>query len=328
MKTRRFGRTGLQVSELVFGGGWVGGLLIDQDDETRRTAIRRALQSGINFIDTAPSYGQGASEQALGWLLKEVDQQPYVSTKFEIDLNRLDDIPGQIERSLEASLERLQRDSVDLLQLHNRIEPQLGERGLTTDIILGRNGVADSLDRLRGQGLFRYMGITALGDAGSCAEVIKSGRFDSAQVYYNLLNPSAGQAVPDNWSSQNFGGIIDACKANDIAVMNIRVFAAGVIATDRRHGREVQVSKAFDIKAEEHRARTVFEALGERYGTRAQTAIRFALANPDISCVVFGLAELEHLDQAVAAAEMGPLPEEALTALQRLYDSDFGIDAG
>ena len=66
MQYRKFGATGMEVSELVFGAGAVGGLLIDADDQTKLNAIRRALDAGINFIDTAPSYGATKSEQALG----------------------------------------------------------------------------------------------------------------------------------------------------------------------------------------------------------------------------------------------------------------------
>ena len=76
MKYRKFGRTGLEVSEVVFGGGKVGGILIDADDGTRRKAIRRALDAGINWIDTAALYGEGRSERALGWLLGEIDDEP------------------------------------------------------------------------------------------------------------------------------------------------------------------------------------------------------------------------------------------------------------
>ena len=72
MKYRKFGSTGLEVSEVIFGAGAVGGILINADDETRRTAIKMALDAGINWIDSAASYGQGRSEEALGWLLKEV----------------------------------------------------------------------------------------------------------------------------------------------------------------------------------------------------------------------------------------------------------------
>ncbi len=323
MKYRPFGRTGVEVSEIVFGGGYVGGILLHPDDDTKRAAIRRALDRGVNWIDTAPSYGDGKSEEALGWLLAEVDESPYLSTKVAIDPDRLADIPGQIEESLHASLRRLSRDSVDLLQLHNAIEPENAERAITVDNVLRDHGVADGLDAMREQGLTRFTGITALGSAACCRQVIESGRFDSAQVYYNLINPSAGQPVADGWSGHDFGAIIAACRGSDVAVMNIRVLAAGVLATDQRTGREIPVATGSDVAAEERRTKAVFGAVGSEYGTRAQTAIRFSLANPDIACVIVGLAELGHLDEALDAVDSGPLPEEALARLARLYAADF-----
>ena len=105
MRYRTFGRTGLQVSELVFGGGWVGGLLIHQDDDTKLKALRRAMEAGINWIDTAPSYGQTRSEQVLGWLLGEIGDKPHLSTKVRLDTARLHDIAGQVERSIHESLD-------------------------------------------------------------------------------------------------------------------------------------------------------------------------------------------------------------------------------
>jgi L-galactose dehydrogenase/L-glyceraldehyde 3-phosphate reductase len=322
MRYRPFGRTGLEVSELIFGGGWVGGILIHQDDATKRRALQRALEAGINWVDTAPSYGDGKSEETLGWLLKEVEPEPYVSTKVRLDLDRLDDVPGQIERSLEASLKRLRKKSVDLFQLHNPIGPQPADGLLGVGQVLGE--VADVFDRLRAQGLTRLIGITALGNAGACRAAIESGRFDSAQVYYNLLNPSAGQTMPPAWQGQNFDGLIAACREHGVAVMNIRVLAAGVIATDQRHGRENAITDDADLATEGERARAVFARLGERYGTRAQTAIRFALANPDLAGVLVGMAELRHLEEALAAAAAGPLPEAALAELRDLYAQNFG----
>ena len=210
----------------------VGGILIDADDDTRRKAIRRALDAGINWIDTAALYGEGRSERALGWLLREIDDKPYLSTKFRIDTARLDDIPGQIERSLHASLERLRRPSVDLFQLHNHIEAATdSSHALSPDDVLR---VADGLDAMRQQGLIRFAGITAIGDAASCRTVIASGRFDSAQVYYNMLNPSAGQAVREGWSGHDFTGILAACRDHGVAAMGIRVFAAGVTKGEMR----------------------------------------------------------------------------------------------
>lgn len=309
---------------MVFGGGNVGGLLIRADDDTKRAAIRRAFDGGVNWIDTAVSYGRGKSEESLGWLLKEVDDTPYLSTKFRIDLDRNDDIAGQIEESLHGSLERLQRESVDLLQLHNHIAPEAGGRALSVEHVLGKGGVADGLDRLRDQGLIRHCGITALNDAASCREVIESGRFDSAQVYYNMLNPSAGRTMPAGWTGQDLGGLIETCHVNGVAVLVIRVLAAGVLATDDRTGRESILTTGTDLAAEERNAKAVSDALGADYGTRAQTAIRFALANPHISCVEVGMAELAHLEEALPAFEMGPLPPEALARLDRLYETNFG----
>lgn len=324
MRYRPFGRTGLQVSELVFGGGWVGGILIHQDDATKKAAIERALNAGINWIDTAPSYGDGESERALGWLLQDVADRPYLSTKVRLDLSRLDDIAGQVRRSTEESLSRLRCDSVELLQLHNPIGPQTADQRIGVDQILGEDGVADALDRMRELGLTRFIGITAIGDTDACRRVIASGRFDSAQVYYNILNPSAGQDMPPAWHGHDFRGLIATCKEHGVAIMNIRVLAAGVLATDQRHGRESPMMPEAAIPTEEMRARAVWRQLDERYGTRAQTAIRFALANADIDCVVVGMAELGHLEQALAAAEMGPLPAEALAKLREAYAS--GLD--
>jgi len=324
MRHRTFGRSGIQVSEIIFGAGAVGGILVHQDDATKREAIRRALAGGINWIDTAAQYGNGKSEEALGWLLPEADAKPYLSTKFNLDVENLKDIPVEIEARLTASLARLKRSSVDLLQLHNRIGARPGGRVMTVEQILGRNGVADGLDRLREKGLIRHRGITGLGEAASVCEVIRSQRFDSAQVYYNLLNPSAGRSMPGGWTGQNLGGIIGACRANNVAVMAIRIFAAGVIATDERTGRESVLTTDTSVAEDERKARAVFDAIGADQGTRAQIALRFVLANPDVSGAVIGSAELHHIDEALQAAAMGPLPPPVLARLDALYESDFG----
>ena len=324
MKHRTFGRSGIQVSEVVFGAGAVGGILIHKDDATKREAIRRAIAGGINWIDTAAQYGNGKSEEALGWLLPEARATPYLSTKFGLDVENLQDIPAQIEERLMASLARLKRSSVDLLQLHNRIGSTPGGRVMTVEQILGRNGVVDGLERLREKGLIRHMGITAIGETASVCEVIRSRRFDSAQVYYNLLNPSAGRSMPEAWTGQNMGGIIEACRSNNVAVMAIRIFAAGIIATDQRTGRESILISDTSVAGDERKTKAVFDAIGPDEGTRAQVALRFVLANPDISCAVIGSAELPHVDEALEAAAMGPLLPHVLARLDALYESDFG----
>ena len=330
MRYRTFGRTGLKVSELVFGGGWVGGVLIHQDDDTKLKVLRHAIDAGINWIDTATKYGDGKSEEALGWLLPELGQKPYVSTKVMLDTTSLDDIAGQVERSVHQSLDRLKLDSVELLQLHNplgarAVDPSASGNAITADHVLSENGVADCLERMREQGLTKFIGFTALGDVASCRRVIDSGRFDSAQIYYNMLNPSAARPMPRNWVGQDFGNLIAACQRQNMASMVIRVFAAGVLASDQRHGREVVITRDAELDIEAKRAAAVSAALGDQYGSRAQTALRFVLSNPDISCAVFGLAEFSHLQAALVAERAGPLPQAALDRLEQVYSGNFGL---
>lgn len=330
MRYRTFGRTGLKISELVFGGGWVGGVLIHQDDKIKLEVLRHAIDSGINWIDTASKYGNGKSEEALGWLLPELSQRPYVSTKVMLDTTNLDDIGGQVERSTHESLSRMKLESVELLQLHNplgveAVDPSAGGNAVTAERVLANNGIADALDRMREQGLAKHIGFTALGDAASCRQLIDSDRFDSAQIYYNMLNPSAARAMPESWVGHDFGNLVAACNRHNVATMVIRVFAAGVLASDVRHGREVVITRDADLDVESQRAAAAFSALGEEYGSRAQTALRFVLSNSDVSCAVFGLAQSSHLREALDAAEMGPLPQSALDKLNQVYATNFGL---
>lgn len=328
MKTRRFGRTGLQIPEVVFGGGYVGGVIFLADEATRRKVLHRALEAGIDWIDTAPMYGQGRSETALGPLLAELDSKPRISTKVRLDLDELDDIPGQVERSLHQSLERMKLESVELLQLHNQIAAKTGTGALgavSLEDVLRKGGVADCLERLRAQGLAKFIGLTALGEAPAIVSAIDSGRFDTAQVYYNMLNPSAARLMPAAWSGHDFSGVIAACKRHDLGIMNIRVFASGVLATDVRHGREVVLSENSELEVETKRAHAALAALGTGHGTRAQTALRFSLANPDLHGIVVGLGEPAHLEEVIEAQAMGPLDAKTLARLEPVYAGGFGL---
>ena len=320
MRYRQFGTTGVNVSQLTFGGGAVGGLLINADRPARLAALRMAFDAGINWIDTAAQYGNGRSEESIGESLPELGATPHISTKFNIDTTDLSDIRGQVERSLHESLGRLRMESVTLFQLHNQLGERSEGRMLAADEVLKDGGVLDALEALRGQGLFRHFGITALGETPAILRVIESGRIDSAQVYFNLLNPSAAGPVPSAWPVYDFNGVLAACEAHGVAVMNIRVFSAGVVASgiDAPRGRPLTLGDT--IESDAAKATAVYAALGDRYGTRAQTALRFALAEPRLSTIVIGLAEIAHLDEAIAAEEMGQLPQEGLAVVRGAWE--------
>jgi D-threo-aldose 1-dehydrogenase len=319
MRQRRLGRTGLTVSEFALGGGIVGGILIHPPEEVRLAALERAVRAGCDWVDTAADYGAGESERALGRLLPHVAPRPRLSTKVRVDPAALDDLEGQVRRSLEASLARLGVDRVELFQLHNPLGAATSGRQLAAREVLRPGGVADVFDKLRGEGHFGHHGVTALGETPAILEVLRSGRFDTAQVYHNMLNPSAARAVPLAWGGQDFGGVIEACRSRDIGVMNIRVLAGGALAADERHGREVVVTADADLDREQERARRISGRLGRGYGTRAQAAVRYALANGDIATIVVGLATLDQLDEALAAFEAGPLPEDAVAEIEACY---------
>jgi len=326
MQKRRFGRTGLEVPALTFGGGWVGGLLIRGTQEVREGVLDKALAAGIDWVDTASLYGNGVSETVIGQWLRKVpkEKRPRISTKFNIDTSA-GDFAGQIERSVAASLERLQLDRVPVLILHSRIVdaagPDRDKRSLSVEETLGKGGIADIMDKLRAKGLCDWIGLTGLGDPKALHAVIDSGRFDVAQIYYNLLNPTAMAGAGPRWSSTDFDGLLARCAAKDMGTMNIRIFAAGHLATTERHGREMPITANAENAAEEARAKAALDALGSEYGKPAQAALRFGLACPLISTIVVGIGETWHLDEALAAAAMGPLPAPGLATLARLWQT-------
>lgn len=314
IEQRRFGRTGLTVPRLTLGAGWVGGLIIDADRETRFAQLDAAMAAGADWVDTAAQYGEGASETSIGeWLAARPESRPRLSTKFSIDPGAKD-APGQMRRSVEASFRRLGVSRVPLLFLHN----QIGGSGLAPDAALGPGGVADAMDRLRLEGLCDHIGFTALGEPGAARALARSGRFDAAQVYYNMLNQSAGEAPPPGWNTTDFGGLLEECADRDVGVMGIRIFAGGYLATTARHGREIPLTANGDQAAEEARAAAALAALEGEAGDPAQRAIRFGLAEERIATIVVGVGEPWHFAHALAALEMGALPAAALERLRRV----------
>jgi L-galactose dehydrogenase/L-glyceraldehyde 3-phosphate reductase len=232
------------------------------------------------------------------------------------------DVAGTIERGLERSLRRLQSESLTLFQLHNHLGHGVGERlALPPEQVLRRGGVADTFDRLKEQGLIRASGMTAAGDTAACLEVINSGRFDAAQIYYNAINPSAAWArVPPGWrGGQDFCGLVAACTDHDMGILNIRVGAGGVLANPEPPQRLFVMTSGTDMANEIRCAAAVRSALGAGYGSPAQAALRFVLANRDFATRVIGITEIAQLDAALAAVAQGPLPTAAISKLEALW---------
>src|SRR5262245_19299360 len=128
MQYKELGSTGIRVSAVSFGAGPIPALLTSGDSTQQHDTVRRAIDLGINWFDTAATYGNGQSELNLGETLRRLGAASdiHVATKVRLETEHLSDIAGSVRRSLAGSLERLQLSHVSLLQLHNSVTTAAG----------------------------------------------------------------------------------------------------------------------------------------------------------------------------------------------------------
>jgi aryl-alcohol dehydrogenase-like predicted oxidoreductase len=328
METRTLGRTGLEVSVLGFGCGAVGGLMVRGDPPDQERAVARAVELGINYFDTAAMYGNGESERNLGRVMKSLRPDIRVGTKVRVPAAERSRIAAAVTASLEASLQRLQLDHVDLFQLHNHITADGPEADLTPEIVLGE--VVPAFERLREQGKTRFYGITAVGNTAALHRVVDARAFDTAQVSYNLLNPSAGGTVAAGYPADDYGNLLAHTKAADMGVINIRVLAAGALSgTEERHplgSPSVEpIGSGGSYRTDAERARRLEPLIrGGHADSLIEASLRFAIANDAISTVLVGYSTTEQLEYAARSIDKGPLSREALARLASLQNSFVG----
>ena len=334
MRYRTFGRTGLAVSEIGFGTGGVSRLMAEDDREAQLRAVRGALDRGLTFFDTAAGYGNGRSEANLGRALRALGAKATVSTKVRLGPEELADPKGAAIASVERSLERLGRESVDLVQIHNLIAPgREWPIGLVLDPadILGPGGVLEGFRALRDRGKVRFFGLTGLGDPKAIREVAESGAFDTLQVYYNLLNPSAGHPVSPGFSALDYGLLLDRAAELGMGVLVIRVLALGALSEAPNFLGFVDappplLSPGSEYGRDVQRAARLRWLAGREAASLAQAAVRFALMKAGVSTVLCGFSGEAQLDEVLSASGADGLPEEAMARLARIWSSDFARD--
>ncbi len=325
MNYRTLGRTGLSVSEIGFGCGNVGGLMIRGEHADQVKAVARAMEVGINYFDTASQYGAGQSETNLGRVLNELDAQVYVGTKYRLETEDAADIKGGVIRSVDASLARMAREQVDLIQLHNRLSPQRDLAGgtLSVEDVLGE--VVEATEMLRAQGKVRFWGLTGVGVTESLHRVVDSGAFYSVQTVYNLLNASAGADVAPDFDMPDYKRLIDRANAAEMGVIVIRVLAAGALSGVAERD-PVAVSSVAPIGSGRDYQQDFDRSAGFRFlvdegyaDDLVEASVRFALSNSGVSTVLVGYSNMDHLEQSVRFADKGPLPSEALDRLPQVW---------
>ncbi len=190
MEQRKFGRTGLNLSLLGFGCGAVGGLMIKGDMADQERAVWRALELGINYFDTAQMYGNGESERNLGRVWKSLHPEAYVGTKVRLPATPPGQIGAAIAASLDASLQRLQMEKVDLFQFHNAIVGTTDGADFSADICAGRGGAGvRAAARRRASAGFSASPRTAR--PPRCTGSVDARAFDSAPGQLQFARPRA-----------------------------------------------------------------------------------------------------------------------------------------
>jgi L-galactose dehydrogenase/L-glyceraldehyde 3-phosphate reductase len=328
MQLRNFGRTGLKLSVLGFGCGAVGGLMVRGDHADQERTVAHALAAGVNYFDTAVQYGDGESEKNLGRILQTLKPaNAVVGTKVRIPPDA-HDRKATIAMSLEASLARLRRDHVDIFHLHNPITEKGGGATLSAKQVLDE--VVPAFERLRAQGKTRFLGITAIGDTTALHQVIDSGAFNSAQVVYNMLNPSAAEVLPANYPAHDYGRLFDHTMKAGVGVVGIRVLAGGALSgSAERHPiaspPPEPIGSAMDYDADIARARRLMPLVKDGFAASlTEAATRFAISHDAMGTILVGIATREQFDGALAAVEKGPLPKAALARLAELQKGFAG----
>ena len=329
MEMRTYGRTGLQLSVLGFGCGAVGGLMVRGEPRDQERTIARALDVGVNYFDTAVQYGNGESEKNLGRVLQYLKPaNAIVGTKVRLPSADFGRIANAVTKSLDDSLGRLRRAHADIFHLHNAITEHGGGETLGVRQVLDE--VVPAFERLRHQGKIRFLGLTAVGDTAALQQVIDARGFDSAQVVYNMLNPSAAAALPANYPAQDYGRLFDHTRAAGTGVIAIRVLAGGALSgSAERHPiaspPPSPIGSAMSYDGDIARARRLAPLVREGFAqSLTEAATRFAISEPAVGTILVGMATPQQFEDAFAAVEQGPLPIAALGRLAALRQGFAG----
>ena len=315
------GRTGLRVSRAGFGGGGIGQVWGPTNEAEAIRSVHRALDLGITFFDVAPAYGEGKAEEALGKALEGRNEEVVIATKVRLQSEEMDDVAGAVRRSVESSLARLRRDSVDVLHVHNRFaEHRVASlNAITGDDVLGP--VLDAYREMQHQGKTSYIGLSAMDHhVPTMHRLISSGEYDTVLAYYNLLNVTGMEPPPEGAEIFDNGQIIPMARHQGMGIIGIRSHAAGALtpALDRAP------APGDALMAADLRKASMLDFLLEGpIETLSQAAMVFSLMNRDIDTTVPGVKNVAEAEEIAHCVDLPYIPEPHLKRLRELYQRDF-----
>jgi aryl-alcohol dehydrogenase-like predicted oxidoreductase len=318
MKKRILGKTGLEVSELAMGGLFVASFA--GDFERAKEAVYRALDMGVNYIDTAPGYLD--SEEVLGKILDGVKTPYLISSKLGGRPQPFDprDKKG-LMASVVESLRLLKRETIDILIIHEPDRP--GQYDWWSDYENAQGPVIEVLEELKQKGIIRFTGLGGT-TAYEMTPLIASGRFDVVLTAFNysmLWREAEHQVLP-------------AAIANNCGIVIGSPLQQGALA--RRYDREIAANPYWLSKPRREQFMALYRLQQEMGISLPELAIRFVISNPDISTTLMGARNAQEVEENVSAVAKGPLPDDVLERIDAIYamvpfrpfEEPFGLPFG
>lgn len=300
MKRKKLGNTDFEITPIGFGAWALGGSGWEfgwgpQDDIDSISAIYRALDSGINWIDTAAVYGLGHSEKIVAEALSGMSERPYVFTKCERCWDETGKIYGSlkadsIKRECEASLKRLEVDVIDLYQIHWPEPEEDIEEGWST------------LVELQKEGKVRYIGVSNF-NVSHLKRAKKIATVSSLQPPYSLSEPEVEDEILPYCKKQNIGTIIyspmmSGLLSGKMTRERLMFLTPGDWRHKYREFKEPKLTKNLELTEK-------LREIGNKYGViPGVIAIAWTLSNPAVTGAIVGARNSQQVDEIIAAGEI------------------------
>ncbi len=318
MEYRPLGRTGWKISTISFGSWGIGGNEWgDTDDKTSLDALNKAIDLGVNFIDTADVYGNGHSEQLIGQVRKARSEQLIIATKAGRRLNphvaagyNRENLTSFVERSLR----NLEMEALDLLQLHT-----------PPSEVYDMPEVFGVLDDLVQQGKIRFYGVS-VERVDEALKAITYPNVQSVQIIFNMFRLKPAEQFFPAAHERQVGILARVPLASGLLTGKFRPdthFAANDHRTFNRHGEAFDQGETFSGVDYEAGLQAVEELrkLVPQDATMAQFALRWILMFPDVTTAIAGAKNPQQAADNVGAASLPPLSDETMQRVREVYDT-------
>jgi aryl-alcohol dehydrogenase-like predicted oxidoreductase len=309
MKYRTLGGTGLRVSEIGFGAMTISGFFGETDDRESLRALHKALDLGLNFIDTADTYGGGRSEALIGQVLKERRGDVIVATKggsrHHIEPGKPNFDPDYISAAIDASLMRLGIEQIDLYQLHS-----------PAPAIIRDGALFARLERHKHEGKIRHYGVSAATTADALI-VVRETQAETVQLVYNIIHQDPAEELLPLASEKGVGVIV--------RVPLERGILAGRFLDAAKFGKDDWRKQRFtdqDLAQLNAAIAKLGFLVRDDVPSLAQAALRFCLSNPAVSTVIAGVRTVAQAEDNASASGKYLNPHD-LHRIAELYTNEF-----